>query len=106
MATQANIPRERFMVYDARGVATNDSVYNAAIEMTTQVMDGLDRLEHSVSIETAILFITQSRAYLVLQAVSFSKDLINPAFGSTLESITYEPDTGYVQRYIIPILDY
>ena len=106
MGVQVNTEVSKYMVYDARGLSEQDSIYHTAIEMTNQVMDGLDRLEHSVTIETSILFITSTRAYLVLQAVSYEKDLINPAFGSTLQSITFDPETGYIQKYVIPILDY
>lgn len=106
MGVQVKTEVSKYMIYDARGLAEKDSIYLTAIEMTNQVMDGLERLEHSVTIETSILFITATRAYLVLQAVSYDKDLINPAFGSTLQSITFDPETGYIQKYVIPILDY
>jgi hypothetical protein len=106
MGVQVNTEASKYMIYDARGFSGHDSIYLTAVEMTNQVMDGLDRLEHAVTIETSILFITTRRAYLVLQAVSDDRDLINPAFGSTLKSITYDPETGYIQKYVIPILDY
>lgn len=105
MGAQVNAQVSSYMVYDARGVSGPDSVYEAAIKITDEIMDGIDRLALSNTIETAILFITGSGAQLILLARSFDEELIAPAFRSTLKSVSYDDETGYIQRYAIPILE-
>jgi hypothetical protein len=67
-------------------------------------MGGLDRLSRSSTIEVAILFITRSGAQLIILARSFDERLIAPAFRSALKSVTFESESGYLQKYVIPIL--
>ncbi|MHA1963706.1 MAG: hypothetical protein ACXACG_04750 [Candidatus Thorarchaeota archaeon] len=95
----------KYIVYDARGLSEPDAVYEAAIKIADEIMDGIDRLALSNTIETATLFVTGSRAQLILLARTFDEELIAPAFRSTLKSVSYDSDTGYIQRYVIPILD-
>ncbi len=68
-------------------------------------MAGIDRLTFENTIEATTLFITGSGAQLILLARSFDEELISPAFRSTLKSVSYDAETGYIQRYVIPILD-
>lgn len=105
MGAQVNTQVSKYMVYDARGISGTDAVYEAAIKIADEIMEGIDRLTFSNTIETATLFITGSGAQLILLARSFDEGLIAPAFRSTLKSVSYDPDTGYIQRYVIPILD-
>lgn len=108
MGAQVNTQASSYMVYDARGFSAfsgTDAVYEAAIKIADEIMEGIDRLTHSNTIETATLFISGSGAQLILLVRSFDEELIAPAFRSTLKSVSYEPDTGYIQRYVIPILD-
>jgi hypothetical protein len=48
---------------------------------------------------------TKSGAQLILVARSFNEELIAPAFRSTLRTVTYDPEIGFLQKYSIPILD-
>ena len=106
MRAQVNTQVSSFIVYDARGFSEADAVYEAAIKISNDLMAGIERLNYSSTIKTATLFITGSGAQLILLAHSFDEELIAPAFRSTLRSISYDPETGYIQRYVIPILDW
>ena len=105
MGVQVNAHGSSYIVYDARGVSGQDAVYEAAIKIADEIMQGIDRLTFSNTIETATLFITGSGAQLILLARSFDEELIAPAFRSTLKSVSYDPEPGYIQGYAIPILD-
>lgn len=108
MGAHVNAQASSYIVYDARGLSDlsgTDAVYEAAIKIADKIMEGIDRLTLSNTIETATLFITGTGAQLILLARTFDEDLIAPAFRSTLKSVSYDPDTGYIQRYVIPILD-
>lgn len=105
MGTQVTTQTSQYMIYDARGLSEKDAVYEAAIKIADEIMEGIDRLAYSNTIESATLFITVSGAQLILLARSFDDGLIAPAFRSTLRSVLYDSDTGYIQRYVIPILD-
>ena len=105
MGAQVNTQTSQYIVYDTRGLTETDAVYEAAIKITDEIMEGIDRLTYTNTIETATLFITGSGAQLILLARSFDEELIAPAFRSTLKRVSYDPDTGYIQRYVIPILD-
>ncbi|MFW9787667.1 MAG: hypothetical protein ACFFE2_11465 [Candidatus Thorarchaeota archaeon] len=100
-----NTRTSSYMVYDARGVSGHDTVYEAAIRIADEIMEGIDRIAHSNTIKTATLFISSQGAQLILLSHSFDEDLIAPAFRSTLKSVSYDAETGYIQRYVIPILD-
>ena len=105
MGAQVNTQASSYMVYDVRGLLETDAVYEAAIKITDEIMEGIDRLTRANTIATATLFITGSGAQLILLARSFDEELIAPAFRSTLKSVTYDSETGYIHRYVIPILD-
>lgn len=105
MGAQVNARGSSYMVYDARGLSETDTVYETATKIADAIMEGIDRLTHSNTIETATLFITGSGAQLILLARSFDEELITPAFRSTHKSVSYDEETGYIHRYVIPILD-
>ncbi len=105
MGAQVNTQLSNYMVYDIRGFTEIDAVYELAIKITDEVMEGIARLAYRNTIETATLFITESGAQLIILAHSFDEELIAPAFRSTLKSVSYDSETGYIQRYVIPILD-
>jgi hypothetical protein len=105
MGAQVKARASSYIVYDARGLSEADRVYEAAVKIADEIMEGIDRLTFSNTIETATLFITGSGAQLIILARSFNEDLIAPAFRNTLTSVSYEAATGYIQRYVIPILD-
>lgn len=105
MGAQVNARSSSYIVYDARSQSRRDGVYEVATKIADEIMAGIDRLTFSNTIETATLFITDSGAQLIILAHSFNEELIAPAFRSTLKSTTYESDSGYIQRYVIPILD-
>ncbi len=105
MEAQINTHTPAYMIYDARGHSEKDAVYEAAIGIADKVMEGIDRLTYSTTIETAMLLITGKGAHLIIFARSFDNELIAPAFQSTLKNVTFDSETGYIQRYVIPILD-
>ena len=105
MGAQVSTQTSGYIVYDARGLPEADAVYEAAIKIADEIMEGIDRLTHSNTIVTATLFITTTGAQLILLARSFDENLIAPAFRSTLKTVTYDPDIGYLQKYTIPILE-
>ena len=105
MGVQVKAHAPSYMVFDTRGISEPDAVYEAATKIADEVMGGIERLSFSNTIETATLFITGTGAQLILLAHSFDESLIAPAFRSTLKSVSYDPETGYIQRYVIPILD-
>jgi hypothetical protein len=108
MGAQVNKQVSSYMIYDARGFSDfsgTDAVYEAAIKIADEIMEGIDKLTYSNTIETATLFITGTGAHLIILARSFDEALIAPAFRSTLKSVSYDTETGYIQRYVIPILD-
>ena len=105
MGAQVNERPSQYMVYDTRGLSEVDAVYEAAIKIANAIMEGIDKLAYANTIETAMLFITRSGAQLILLARSFDEELIAPEFRTTLKSVTYDAETGYIHRYVIPILD-
>ncbi|MFW9980996.1 MAG: hypothetical protein ACFFE3_03640 [Candidatus Thorarchaeota archaeon] len=105
MGAQVNAQVSRYIVYDTRGLPESDVISEAAIKIADEIMDGIDRLTFSSTIEAATLFITGSGAQLILLARSFDENLIAPAFRSTLKTTTYYPELGFLQKYVIPILD-
>lgn len=105
MGAQVNAHVSSYIIYDARGLSEKDAVYDAATNIADEIMEGINRLTYSNTIETATLFITRSGAQLIILAHSFDEELIAPAFRSTLKSATYDSESGYIQRYVIPILD-
>ena len=105
MGAQVAAETSSYIIYDARGLSETDVVYEAATKIADEIMDGIDRIAHSNTIVTATLFITTSGAQLILLARSFDEDLIAPAFRTTLKTVTYDPDIGFLQKYSIPILD-
>ena len=105
MGAQVTEQVSSYMIYDARGLPEADAVYEAATKIADEIMEGIDRLAHSNTIVTATLFITTTGAQLVLLASSLDEDLIAPAFRSTLKTVTFDPDIGFLQKYAIPILD-
>ena len=105
MGAQVKARASSYIIYDTRGLSEADGVYEAAVKIADEIMTGIDRLTFTNTIEAATLFITGSGAQLILLVRSFDEGLIAPAFRSTLKSVSYDPDTGYIQRYVIPILD-
>ncbi|MFX1560749.1 MAG: hypothetical protein ACFFBL_09190 [Promethearchaeota archaeon] len=105
MGAQVKARGSSYIVYDARGLSEADGIYEAAVKIADEIMVGIERLTFTNTIEAATLFITESGAQLILLARSYDEELIAPAFRSTLTSVSYEPSTGFVQRYVIPILD-
>ncbi|MFW9794964.1 MAG: hypothetical protein ACFFEE_11705 [Candidatus Thorarchaeota archaeon] len=105
MGVQVHAQASSYIIYDARGLPEKDAVYEAAAKIVDDLMTGIDRLTFSNTIETATLFITSNGAQLIILARSFDEKLIAPAFRSTLKSVSYDAESGYIQRYVIPILD-
>lgn len=105
MGAQVNIQSSNYLVHDARGLLENDIVYYTAVRIADAIMEGINQLTYSNTIELATLFITSSGAQLVLLARSFDKELIAPAFRSTLRGVTFDTESGYLHKYVIPILE-
>jgi len=105
MGPQVTTQTSQYMVYDTRGFSEKDAIYEAARKIADEIMKGIDRLALSNTIKTATLFIHATGAQLILLAHSFDEELIAPAFRSTLKSVSFDHETGYIQRYVIPILD-
>ena len=87
MGAQVSSKNSGYTVYDARGLPEADGIYYAAIKIADGIMEGIDRLTYSNTIENATLFITKSGAQLILVARSLDEDLIAPAFRSTLKTV-------------------
>jgi hypothetical protein len=105
MGAQVNIQTSNYLIHDTRGLLENDIVYYAAVKIADEIMEGINRLTYSSTIEVATLFITSSGAQLIILARSFDEALIAPAFRSTLRGVTFESESGYLQKYVIPILE-
>jgi hypothetical protein len=105
MGAQVNIQTLNYLIHDTRGLSENDIVYYTAVKIADEIMDGIDRLTYSNTIEVATLFITNSGAQLIILARSFDEQLIAPAFRSTLRGVTFDSESGYLQKYVIPILE-
>ncbi len=94
-----------YIIHDRRTLSGEDAVYKTAVELTNDVMNGLGRLTHSHSLMAATLIITDRGAQLILLTKSFEMESMNNAMESTLKSITYDPSTGNLYTYVIPILE-
>ncbi len=105
MVAQVYIQESSYIVHDTRGLHENDMVYYTAIKIADEIMAGIDRLTCSNTIDVATLFITRSGAQLIILARSFDEELIAPAFRSTLRGVSFDTDLGYLQKYVIPILE-
>jgi hypothetical protein len=104
MGAQVNLQTVNYIIHDTRGLQENDVVHYMATKIADEIMEGIDRLSRSNTIEAATLFITRSGAQLIILARSFDERLIASAFRSTLKSVTFEAESGYLQKYVIPIL--
>ena len=62
MGAQVNTQTSQYIVYDTRGLTETDAVYEAAIKITDEIMEGIDRLTYTKTIETATLFIISSKS--------------------------------------------
>ena len=94
-----------FIIQDLRPYPEKDALYRSAVEMTEQIMEGIRRLERSGTVEVATLYITESGAQLNILTCSFDNTPLDKMFESSLKRSSYEEDTGYIQTYVIPILD-
>ena len=94
-----------YIVYDARNPPEKDAIYTAAIGLADEIMDGIGRLERSGTIEAVTLFITHSGAQMNILTRSFDNVPLDKMFASSLKRSSYEPDSGYIQTYVIPLLD-
>ena len=102
---QVNIQMMNYIVHDTRGLHENDVVYYTAVEIADEIMKGIDRLTYSNTIDFATLFIASSRAQLIILARSFDEELIAPAFRSTLRGVSFDTESGYLQKCVIPMLE-
>jgi hypothetical protein len=105
MGAQVNIQGSNYIIHDTRGLPENDIVYYTAVKIADEIMDGIYRLTYSSTIEVATLFITTRGARLIILARSFDEEPIAPAFRSTLSEVTFDSESGYLQKYVIPILE-
>ena len=105
MVAQVYIPESSYIVHDTRGLHENDMVYYTATKIADEIMEGISRLTYSNTIDVATLFITSSGAQLIILARSFDEELIAPAFRSTLRGVSFDTESGYLQKYVIPILE-
>jgi hypothetical protein len=105
MGAQVSLQTMNYIIHNTRGLQENDIVYYAATRIVDEIMEGIDRLAHSNTIEAAMLLITYAGAQLIILARLFDEQLIAPAFRSTLRSATFESESGYLQKYVIPILE-
>ena len=105
MAVQINIQESSYLIHDTRGLHENDMVYYTATKIADEIMEGISRLTYSSTIDVATLFITSSGAQLIILARSFDEELIAPAFRSTLRGVSFDTESGYHQKYVIPILE-
>ncbi|TFG31087.1 hypothetical protein EU527_13305 [Candidatus Thorarchaeota archaeon] len=94
-----------YIVYDTRIPPEKDAIYTAAISLADEIMDGIGRLERSGTIETVTLFITHSGAQLNILTRSFDNIPLDRMFTSSLKRSSYEADSGYIQTYVITLLD-
>lgn len=94
-----------FIIQDLRPFPEKDALYTAAVELARQIMEGIGRLERSGTVEVATLYITESGAQLNILTCSFDNVPLDKMFESSLKRSSYEEDTGYIQTYVIPILD-
>jgi len=106
MRAQSEVQISNYIIHDTRGLLENDIVYYTAIKIADEIIEGIDRLTYSNTIEVATLFITNSGAQLIILARSFDEELIAPAFRSTLRGVTFDTESGYLQKYVIPILEH
>lgn len=105
MGAQVDFQTLNYIIHDTRNLQENDIVYYAATNIADEIMERISRLSRSNTIEIATLFITCTGAQLIILARSFDEKLIAPAFRSTLRSVTFESESGYLQKYLIPILE-
>ncbi len=106
MGAQVNIQTSNYLIHDTRGLLEYDIVYYTAVKIADEIMEGIYRLIYSNTIKVATLFITNSGAQLIILAQSFDEELIAPAFRSTLQGVTFDSESGYLQKYVIPILEH
>ncbi len=84
MGAHVNVETSRYVIYDTRGLSKSDAIHEAATKIADEIMEGIDRLTYSNTIEGATLFITGSGAQLVLITRSLDEKLIAPAFRCTV----------------------
>lgn len=94
-----------FIIHDIRAYPAKDAMYNTAVELAEQIMEGIGRLERSGTIELVTLYITESGAQLNILTCSLDDVPLDKMFASSLKRSSYEPVTGFIQTYIIPLLD-
>ncbi len=93
-----------FMIHDLRPTQEKDAMYATAVELAKEIMEGIEKLERSGTVETATLFIIPDGAQLNILTRSFDDVPLDRMFASSLKRSSYDPDSGYIQTYIIPLL--
>ena len=105
MEVQLGSKLASYIIHDRRTFAGDDAVYRAATELADEVMSGLSRLTHSHSLLAATLFITDRGAQLILITRSFDMETMNSVMDGILKSVSYDPASGNLYTYVIPILE-
>ncbi len=98
-------PAKRYVIHDTREFSGQDAVYHAAVDLADEVMDGIFRLNQTHTLMAASLFITNRGAQLLVLTRTFDTEPINYGLDSILKRVTYDPVTGNLFTYAIPILE-
>lgn len=104
MGLQLDFDVEGYIIHDIRSISGEDSVRKAAVDLTDEVMAGINSLEISHTVMTAILLINDDGAHLILLTRSFDTEPVENRLNSVLKRVSHDPVTGSLYTYVIPIL--
>ncbi|MFX0055393.1 MAG: hypothetical protein ACFFAD_10750, partial [Candidatus Hermodarchaeota archaeon] len=105
MGLQLDFEAKGYMIHDRRSVPSDDMVRKAATDLADEILNGIRNLDLSHTVMMTILFIMDEGAHLVLLTRSFDTDPVEKRLDSVLKRVTYDPVTGSLHTYVIPILE-
>lgn len=94
-----------YITHDRRLIPGEDGIYQAATELADEIMDGLTNLPKTHRLMAAHLFITDQGAKLILITWSIDMDPIDNQLDCILKRAAYDPATGALYTYEVPILE-
>lgn len=105
MGLQFDFEAEGYIIHDRRSVPRDDDVRQQAVDIASEVMDGIKNLNDVHTIMMVSLFITDQGAKLVFITRSFDMNPLEKKLDRLLKRVTHDPATGSLYTYVVPILE-
>jgi hypothetical protein len=105
MGLQFDFEAEGCIIHDRRSNPSEDDVRQQAVDIASEVMDGVKNLNDAHTLMMVSLFITDQGAELVFITRSFDKKPLEKKLDRLLKRVSHDPATGSLYTYVVPILE-